>query len=130
MVPIILEKTKSTPHVLINSENAKLEFKGESFPENAAKFYAPLLYWIREYLESKDTKIITIDMEMTYFNSSTSKAFMNMLELFEQAAQDGKDVVVNWRCREDNETILEAGEEFMEDSPSLTFNFITYEADE
>jgi hypothetical protein len=128
MDSIILEKTKSTPFVRLDPENRKVEFKGESFPENAAKFFAPLFSWMRDYLATEFQEL-TVEIEMTYFNSSTSKAFMNMLEMFEKAVLSGKNVVVNWRCREDNETILEAGEEFKEDAPSLTFNIVTYKAE-
>ena len=49
MEALRLEGTTNTPKIdLIPSEN-KLEFSGESRPENVQAFYTPILEWIREY---------------------------------------------------------------------------------
>jgi len=124
MEPLILEQTKSTPFVRLDPQTHTVEFKGESYPENAAKFFTPIFSWIRDFLASDKDSHVVVEMQMTYFNSSSSKAFMNLFGMFEEAVSTGREVVVNWRYDEENEAVLEAGEEFKEDAPSLAFNLL------
>ena len=49
---------------------------------------------------------------------------LNFLDLLEQAAQDGAQVIVNWRYDPDNESILECGQDFSEELTALTFNLV------
>jgi hypothetical protein len=118
---LVIEATKSSPYVRFDVCSGVLEIRGRAYPENAAKFFAPLFSWLTEFIALPETRQIVVDMEMTYFNSSSSKAFMNFFELLESA---GKSVVVNWRYDEENDTALEAGEEFKEEVPGLTFNLV------
>jgi hypothetical protein len=118
---LVIEATKSSPYVCFDACSGVLEIKGKAYPENAAKFFAPIFSWLSEFMALPDTKQIVVEMEMTYFNSSSSKAFMNFFELLESA---DRSVVVNWRYDEENDTALEAGEEFKEEVPGLTFNLV------
>ncbi len=121
---LVIEATKSSPYVRFDASAGVLVIKGKCYPENAAKFFAPISFWVSEFLVSSTLPQVVVEMEMTYFNSSSSKALMNFLEMLEGAASSGKPVVVNWRYHEDNDTALEAGEEFKDEVPSVTFNFI------
>jgi len=124
MDKLIIEATKSTPYVLFDPEAHVLQMKGESYPENTAKFYAPVFAWLEKYLAAQDGAQVTVDLELVYFNSSSSKALMNFFEMLEDAAQSGRQVLVNWRYNQEDELALECGEELKEDAPSLAFNFI------
>ncbi len=73
--------------------------------------------------------VTTIDMEIIYFNSSSSKALMNLFDLFEEAAQSGKQIQINWRYHEENDTALECGEEFKEDLEAVEFNLVKISED-
>jgi hypothetical protein len=48
---LIIEKTYSTPLIKFESDTGKLTISGESFPENASRFYTPVLQWIRDYVK-------------------------------------------------------------------------------
>jgi len=124
MEKLIIEATRSTPCILFDPEANVLRMKGESYPENAARFFAPVFAWMEKYLSLQDHKRITVDVELTYFNSSSSKALMNFFEMLEGAVSSGHQVVVNWRYHQENELAFECGEELKEDAPSLTFEFI------
>ena len=125
MERLVIEATRSTPRILFDPNANLLQIKGESYPENAAKFYAPVFSWIEKYLSLQNHERITVDVELLYFNSSSSKALMNFFEMLESAVSSGHQVLVNWRYNEENELALECGEELKEDAPSLTFNFIS-----
>jgi len=121
METLILEQTQSTPYVFFNPATNILIIKGESFPENSAKFYAPVLDWLREYLEGIKDEKVSVQFEIIYFNSSTSKVFMTIFDLLQEEAEKGKDVSVLWLCDKENETAIECGEEFKEDLDHLPF---------
>ncbi|MCP4345440.1 MAG: DUF1987 domain-containing protein [Desulfobacterales bacterium] len=40
----------------------------------------------------------------------------------EKSAENGTNVIINWYYDEDNDTVFEHSEEFMEDSELITFN--------
>ena len=122
MEAFVREQTKSTPAIRLDPETHRLEIQGESYPENSASFYSPMLEWLEAYLAQHDNSPIQADIELIYFNSSSSKVFMNFLDMLEEAAARGVPVTVNWRYHEDNDTAMECGEEFQEDAEHMAFH--------
>lgn len=123
MQKIEVAKTISTPHMVIDAENNYLMLAGESFPENIMNFYGPLLSWLESYLAT-DFSVFTFDCRLVYFNSSTSKLLMNILGIMNDAAAQGKKVIVNWHSSKENDVIIECGEEFGEDFCDMQFNIL------
>ncbi|MBS3975950.1 MAG: DUF1987 domain-containing protein [Syntrophomonadaceae bacterium] len=125
MNTLIIEKTLSTPYINFDPATGLLLIRGESFPENAAKFYTPVVDWLKEYIASVEpVKEVTAEFEIVYFNSSTSKVFLTIFDFFEEAAEQGKKIKVNWCCDARNETAIECGQEFKEDIDVLPFQII------
>lgn len=122
MEALIIEKTQSTPYIHFDQNTNLLVLKGESFPENSAKFYAPVLAWLEEYLALMGNEKVTVEFEIVYFNSSTSKVYMTIFDMLENAVQDGRSISVLWKCDRGNETAIECGEEFKEDLENLPFH--------
>jgi hypothetical protein len=121
---LVLEGSPSTPSVDFDPGTGLLRIAGESFPENAAKFYAPLLDWIREFMAQKEIPPVMLECDILYFNSSTSKILMNLFDVLESQSLLGRGVAVRWLCRPGNETAAECGEEFKEDLESLPFEIV------
>jgi hypothetical protein len=63
-------------------------------------------------------------MEIIYFNSSSSKLFFDFFDILDEARKNGCTIEVNWYYDKENESSLEAGEDFKEDFEDLTFNLI------
>jgi hypothetical protein len=127
MENLIIEATRSTPLVHFEADKRILTIHGESYPENAAKFYQPIYDWISRYFNTMaddSSSITTVNLEIIYFNSSSSKALMNLFDLFEDAGMDGKKILINWRYHEENDTAMECGEEFKEEMTNVEFNLI------
>lgn len=120
MQDLVIEKTNSTPYIHFHANTGYLQIKGESYPENVAKFYTPILEWIRNYLD-QESKEMTVEFKITYFNSSSSKVFMTILDLLEQGVIKGNKISVKWVCDNDNDITIECGEEFKEDLNQLPF---------
>jgi hypothetical protein len=121
------EQSKSTPWIHFDPNQNHLQISGESYPENSAKFYAPMLEWLEGYLNNMQASKIQVDVKLIYFNSSSSKLFMNFFDMLEEAAQNGRYVEVNWIYHEYNDTALECGEEFQEDLDNIRFNLVQIE---
>ena len=121
---LVIEATKSSPSVHFDADSGVLEMKGKSYPENAARFYAPILKWLQECLEHFVGKQIELNLELVYLNSSSSKALLNLLGMLDRWAKSGQKVVINWRYHEENDVALECGEEFREDLEAVTFNLV------
>ncbi|MDA8403690.1 MAG: DUF1987 domain-containing protein, partial [Desulfobacteraceae bacterium] len=62
-----------------------------------------------------------VNIELYYFNSSSSKVLMNFFEVLEKAAEAGQKITVNWIYEEEDEDSLEFGEEFAEDLSHIEF---------
>ncbi len=125
MENLAIEATNQTPKVSFDAENHVLEFKGESYPENTALFIAPIFVWLKKYLEQLGEQTFTVNVELTYFNSSTSKMLLNLFEQLEAEVEDNnKNIIVNWIYDAEDYNIEEFGEEFQEDLETLTFNLV------
>jgi hypothetical protein len=121
------EQTKSTPWIHFDPQENHLQIKGESYPENSANFYAPMMEWLEDYLNNVSHSKIQVDVELVYFNSSSSKVFMNLFDRLEESAKHGVHVAINWMYHEDNDTAFECGEEFQEDLEHVEFNLLPIE---
>jgi len=114
--------TDRTPAVVFDFTAGKLSFEGESYPEDASAFYGPLHQSLGEFLQSDFDGQIVFDIKLAYFNSSSAKVLMNLFSLLEDAAENGKQVSVNWHYSEDDDTMQEFGEDFASDMEHMTFN--------
>ena len=117
-----IEATATSPEVDFRFDQDLLAMKGESYPENAAAFYAPIVKQLRDYLASRDGAQITANIALAYFNSSSTKMLFSIFDALDQAAQIGNRVEVNWYHDEEDETIFEFGEELKADFTAIIFN--------
>ena len=113
--------TDRTPEVDFDFDNRHLKLKGESYPEDAARFFGPLLQAMQDFVKTRPAIPLLFDLELVYFNSSTAKALMNLFQLLETAAKDGRDIRVNWHFAPDDETMQEFGEDFAQDFHACRF---------
>ena len=129
MEPLHIAATKSTPAVAFDEMTNVLTVTGQSYPENAFKFYEPIFEWIDSYLTRllSDTEA-TIEFQMPYINTSSTKCLMMLLDKFDTAYSEGKRVGIRWYCSPDNESEFECAEELKEDL-SLPFDIIAKESD-
>jgi len=118
-----IEVSKYTPEISLDANTGILSMMGKSYPENTFDFYKPVMEWMEEYFSGNAKDKTVINMEIIYFNSSSSKLFFDFFDLVEEA-DDNHSIEVNWIYDEENESAQEAGEDFQEDFESLQFNLI------
>ncbi len=123
MESLLIKATNSTPEINFNFESGNLLIKGDSYPENAFAFYKPVMKWIEEFI-AINQKRINLNVQLIYFNSSTSKTLYDLFDILNEIKKDDIDVIINWIYDEKNYSAFEFGEEFKEDYELLTFNLV------
>jgi hypothetical protein len=66
-----IEETPKTPRVSFDMSNGELSLTGRSIPENATKFYEPLVQWAEDYKKSPSLTT-NLRLNLEYFNSSST----------------------------------------------------------
>jgi hypothetical protein len=87
----------------------------------------PVFSWLREYFKQSDSRReFTVNIELLYFNSGSSKVLLELFILLEAEASEGKNISINWIYLEDDEDNLEYGKEFQADLQLqfLKFNLV------
>lgn len=104
MENIIITTEKETPYipnVNFDAKTGNCVIEGESFMDNTFEFYNPLIEWIIKYTEEIDMAL-TLKIRLTYFNTSTSRILLELLEVLRDYEESGGAVEVNWFCSEDD----------------------------
>lgn len=102
------EGSSKTPEVDFNS-SGELLLKGRSIPENSIEFYKPLIEWLEAYAESPSSKTV-LSVQLEYFNTSSSKCILDVFKKLEVVS--GSEISIKWHYEEDDEDMLEAGEDY------------------
>jgi hypothetical protein len=102
------EGSAKTPVVKFSS-NGELLLKGRSIPENSIEFYKPLIEWLESYSESPNSTTV-LSVQLEYFNTSSSKCILDVFKKLESVS--GSEITVKWHYEEDDEDMLEAGEDY------------------
>lgn len=111
--PLNIPATEYTLAVQYDAENRVLHFEGESYPENVSTFFGPLMKWLKDFLDEKPA--FTVRFRLLYFNTSSSKAILDLLDVLEAYYCNGGEVKIIWEYSTGVEMMREAGEEFVED---------------
>ncbi|PJC62663.1 MAG: nuclear pore complex subunit [Flavobacteriales bacterium CG_4_9_14_0_2_um_filter_32_27] len=107
---IILEGTPKTPTVEFKPLEGYLLLRGRSIPENSIEFYKPLIEGLEAYNQNPQPTT-NVDIQLEYFNTSSSKCVLDVLKKLEVINGNSK-VTINWYYEEDDEDMLEAGEDY------------------
>ena len=113
------------PEVNFNVETGICELIGESYMEEAYKFYTPLLNWLKEYTLELN-KAVTLNLKLTYFNTNSSRLLLDLLDVLKKSQQAGNDVAINWYYEEDDPDVKDEVEDF-EIETGLEINMIPLE---
>jgi hypothetical protein len=122
---LVIAATQYTPEIRLDAVNGIISMKGKSYPENTFDFYQPVITWVEAYLADHCCAFTRVDMEIIYFNSSSSKLFFDLFDTLEEAVNAGQQIEVNWIFDKENEAAEEAGEDFRDDFTSLKVHLVS-----
>lgn len=111
MENLVIEGTPKTPTIKFSPEDGKLLIQGRSIPENSIEFYKPLVDSLEAYAASPK-EVTNVDIVLEYFNTSSSKCILDVFKKLEKINSDSDGVTINWHYEEDDEDMLEAGEDY------------------
>lgn len=111
MKTIQIEGTPKTPTINFDASTGVLELKGRSIPENSIEFYKPIVDWLDEYALNANQQT-SVNVQLEYFNTSSSKCILDVFKKLEAISKNGNKIVINWHYEEDDEDMLEAGEDY------------------
>lgn len=107
-------ETEKCPKVLFNKKEGIFQIIGRSVPEDAQKFYIPIIEWLDEYLLDPNEKTV-LHFELDYFNTASS---MMLLAIFLKVkpihSAEDKEILIQWHF--DEEDMQDAGVDFEEAS--------------
>ncbi len=103
-----IEGSAKTPTIEFNASGTLL-LKGRSIPENSIEFYKPILDWIESYGSAPQANT-EVNVQLEYFNTSSSKCILDVFKKLETLSSTS--IEINWYYEEDDEDMLEAGEDY------------------
>ncbi len=108
-----LKATEETPEIILDKDKPEFRVTGKSYMEDVATFYTPALKWLHEYQQNPNGST-SFKFELEYVNTASSKIVHDILEILNAIHQNGHEVLVEWHYFEDDEDMLELGEEYQE----------------
>ncbi|MFO7369559.1 MAG: DUF1987 domain-containing protein [Bacteroidales bacterium] len=117
MNDLFIQGTDSLPSVSLRT-NGELKISGRALPEDAAKFFTPILFWLKEFSASE----IAIEINLDYYNTSVSKQLLDFFKTIENK-KENQTVHVKWMYEEGDDEMLESGEIYQELLPRFRFTF-------
>ncbi|NJM15084.1 MAG: DUF1987 domain-containing protein [Bacteroidales bacterium] len=112
------------PDISFDIETGIFEITGESYLEDTVEFYSPLIEWIKQFTEEY-TKPITVNFKLSYYNTSSSRSLLDILNAIKEYERRGNDVEVNWYHKGSDPEVEEEVEDYMLDT-ELKINLVEY----
>jgi len=113
MESIYIKKTKKAPLINLNLEDNIFQIKGPSFSEDIIEIYTPVIEWIESELPKLE-KELACEFYFTVLNSASHKKIFQILIKLNSLLDEGKKIRVKWYYDEDDEDIMEMGEDLIE----------------
>jgi len=131
MKSLQLSGTLQTPAVSFNPKTGIFALSGVSRPENVVKFYTPVFDWLSQFTnEIVSGKIrkknINLQFKLAYYNSASTKAFLNLLNYFHEIIEEGTNIKIDFYYEKGDDQMKEDGED-LSDTAGIPFTFISYD---
>lgn len=118
---LFLNGTEESPEIVLDKDGSEFRVTGKSYMEDAASFFEPVLDWLKTY-RSAPNNLTIFKFELEYVNTASSKIVHDILSILDQVYKLGNEVRVEWHYYEEDEDMLELGEEY-EEVYDLPFKF-------
>jgi len=98
---LIIDKTNTTPEVILDPEKKIYKISGESRPSDVREFYDQIITWLidfrQEFTKTNDLKEpVNFCFNLEYFNSSSSKLILDICKILSSLKLAGFNVTINW----------------------------------
>ncbi len=100
------------PSVDFSVETGICSISGESYMENPSEFYEPIVKWLKEYLQTCSSPL-QFNIKMSFFNTRTSRYLAQIMSIFKNFRDQGKEVLVYFYHEKDDDEMKEEAEDLM-----------------
>lgn len=107
MDPLIIKKTEETPSVILDKGKGIFQLSETSYPEDAKRFYVPILDWIEKYFQSPNPETV-FEFNLSYFNTSSAKMITKILNILKEHTADTK-LTIKWYYEADDTDMQKSG---------------------
>lgn len=122
---IEIKDTPLSPFVRLNSKNGSIEMSGRSVLSDSESFYKTIVEWIDEYLKSP-CHHTTFTCKFDYYNNPCSKVLFTLFRKMERSICAPNRFEILWYFKDDDNDMLENGEEFKSIMKNTDFKLISY----
>jgi hypothetical protein len=112
MASLILEGGNRSPSASFDSVTGKFLLEGRSIPENAYTLYAPILDWVRTYIQ-EPAQVTHLEFKLSYFNSSSTEHLLEIFQLLNSVTTKGLKFTCRWFREADDEDMDQIAQDFM-----------------
>jgi len=118
MQKLIIKKTLTSPEIYFSPEENKFFIRGNSSPEDVRALYYPVIEWIRifiddalegEYKKFNNENPVKLQIDLSYFNSSSAKFLFDILSEFKRLHLSGVPVSIEWHYEDADPDMRDAG---------------------
>ena len=124
-----LDATARTPAINLDDTAASLTLSGESYPEDVPAFYEQLHNALVAYF-SEHQDDFQVHIKLTYFNSSSARALMELLDALDEEASGARNITVSWFCDPDDDITREFAEDISADVEHLSLTILDLDSDQ
>lgn len=104
-----IEATDRSPNVVLNAKENKIEIEGGSIMVQPNSFFEPVFYWL-EKIKHKNPDTFEIHMNLSFFNTSTSKVILKIFHKILELEKTGFTAKFFWYSDINDKEMKEAGE--------------------
>ena len=126
---LTLEATARTPFVRLDETAASLVMSGESYPEDVPSFFAQIHEAVARFFANHNAPF-TLEIKLTYFNSSSARALMELLDMLDDKASDDQPISVIWYCDPDDDITREFATDISSDVQRISVTILDMAPDD
>ena len=113
MENLYIKGSEETPEIVFDKDKPEFRVSGKSYMEDATAHYEQVINWLAAYRKGPNPSTI-FKFELEYVNTASSKIVNDILDELENIFLEGHEVLVEWHYYEDDEDMLEMGQEYAE----------------
>lgn len=110
---LLIEATDETPFVHFDVQKCNLTLTGRSMPENAYRFYGPVIEHIKFYSQHMSRQF-KVHIELEYYNSSSGRFLLELLGVLQERFKSATECCIYWHVDNEDELMIQKGEELKE----------------
>ncbi len=113
MENLYIKGSEETPEIIFDKDKPEFRVSGKSYMEDATAHYEQVISWLTSYRKNPNPSTV-FKFELEYVNTASSKIVNDIMDELENIFLEDHEVLVEWHYFEDDEDMLELGQEYEE----------------